>query len=96
MIPAELTAWRKRLGLTKGDAAKALGLSPNGYGAYERGYLINRRMAKRGERGTTSDGAVAKPHERGWIEEEQSRPIPLHVELACERLEQLATATAHP
>lgn len=65
MTAADLTTWRKRLGLTKGEAAKALGLSPNGYGAYERGYY----------------GSCP-------------RPIPRHVELACERLEQLANA--HP
>jgi len=61
MSSAELIAWRERMGITKGEAAKALGLSPNGYGAYERGYY----------------GSCP-------------RPIPRHVELACERLEQLA------
>ena len=65
MSSEELIAWRERMGITKGEAAKALGLSPNGYGAYERGYYGGCR-----------------------------RPIPRHVELACERLEQLANA--HP
>jgi len=74
MTPTELTAWRKRLGLTKGEAAKALGLSPNGYGAYERGYI------------------KLKARHRGI--ETFTRSIPAHVALACERLEQLATA--HP
>ena len=39
MTPAELTAWRTRMGWLKGEAAKALGLSLNGYGASERGYV---------------------------------------------------------
>ena len=39
MTPAELTAWRSRLGLTAKAAAEALGLSINGYAAYERGYV---------------------------------------------------------
>ena len=78
MTPTELTAWRKRLGLTKGEAAKALGLSPNGYGAYERGWID-----------------VSKRQIQGWtMKKRENRPIPIHVELACERLEQLATA--HP
>jgi transcriptional regulator with XRE-family HTH domain len=37
MTPAELIAWRKRLGLTAKSAAAELGLSINGYAAYERG-----------------------------------------------------------
>ena len=39
MTPAELITWRKRLGLTAKAAAEALGLSINGYAAYERGYM---------------------------------------------------------
>lgn len=37
MTPAEFTAWRQRLGLTKTEAATALGLSPNMPRVYERG-----------------------------------------------------------
>ena len=72
MTPAQLTAWRTRMGLTKSRAAEALGLSPNGYGAYERGYVQN------------------DPSPLGRMD----RPIPRHVELACERLEQLLTDTS--
>ena len=38
MTPQQLIDWRKRLGLTAKAAAEALGLSINGYAAYERGY----------------------------------------------------------
>jgi transcriptional regulator with XRE-family HTH domain len=39
VTPADLTAWRQRMGLNKQQAAEALGLSINGYAAYERGYI---------------------------------------------------------
>jgi len=38
MSPASLKSWRERLGLTKAEAARRLGLSPNAYAAYERGH----------------------------------------------------------
>jgi DNA-binding XRE family transcriptional regulator len=37
MTPATLFSWRTRLGLNKTEAAKALGLSRNGYDYYETG-----------------------------------------------------------
>jgi DNA-binding XRE family transcriptional regulator len=37
MTPATLAAWRTRLGFNKTEAAKALGLSRNGYDYYEAG-----------------------------------------------------------
>lgn len=37
MTPASLIAWRERLGLNKSEAARRLGLSRNGYNAYETG-----------------------------------------------------------
>ena len=37
MTPTDLTAWRQRLGLTKGQAAEALGVSYSMYRYYERG-----------------------------------------------------------
>ncbi len=37
MTPASLKAWRERLSWTKTRAAAELGLSPNGYAAYEAG-----------------------------------------------------------
>ena len=37
MTPASLKAWRERLSWNKTKAAEALGLSPNGYYAYEAG-----------------------------------------------------------
>lgn len=37
MTAATLLAWRNRLGLNKSEAAIALGLSRNGYEAYEAG-----------------------------------------------------------
>ena len=40
MTHDELIAWRERMRLNKKQAAEALGLSENGYGAYERGYAI--------------------------------------------------------
>ena len=40
MTPAELTAWRERMGLTKEQAAKALRLSLGGYDACERGWTL--------------------------------------------------------
>ena len=39
MTAAELRAWRERQGFTAKAAAEALGLSQNGYAAYERGYV---------------------------------------------------------
>lgn len=39
MTPAELVAWRARMGMTAKAAAEALGLSVNGYAAYERGFV---------------------------------------------------------
>lgn len=39
MTPEALKEWRERLGFTKTQACAALGLSPNAYAAYERGYL---------------------------------------------------------
>jgi hypothetical protein len=70
MTPADLTAWRTRMGWLKGEAAKALGLSLNGYGAYERGYVEGEPIA-----GTP------------LLRYRKPRPIPKHVELACEALE---------
>jgi len=37
MTPADLTAWRKRLGLTKGRAAQRLGIGVNTWARYEAG-----------------------------------------------------------
>lgn len=37
MTPEEFKAWRKRLGLTQGQAAEALGLSLRAIQYYERG-----------------------------------------------------------
>ena len=37
MSPVSLKAWRERLSWTKTKAAESLGLSPNGYYAYETG-----------------------------------------------------------
>jgi transcriptional regulator with XRE-family HTH domain len=37
MTPANLTAWRQRLGLTKAQAAEALGISYSMYRYYEAG-----------------------------------------------------------
>lgn len=37
MTPTTLIAWRERLGLTRIEAARRLGLSRNGYSAYETG-----------------------------------------------------------
>ena len=67
VTPQQLIDWRKRLGLTAKAAAEQLGLSINGYAAYERGYV---------GRGSAMKKRIP-------------RPIPKHVELACERLEQL-------
>lgn len=68
MTPAELVAWRARMGMTAKASAEALGLSVNGYAAYERGWAMVMR-----------DGLnFCDP-----------RPIPKHVALACERLEQM-------
>jgi hypothetical protein len=80
MTPAELIAWRARLGLTAKAAAEALGLSINGYAAYERGYVVGKT-----------------PHSgpNGWPSFPQKpRPVPKHVALACERLEDLAKIKA--
>ena len=77
MTPAALQDWRKRLGLTAKAAAEALGLSINGYAAYERGWAAV-------DREYTFEKELVS-----W--RESPRPIPRHVELACERLELLAT-----
>lgn len=37
MTPTDLQAWRQRLGLSKAEAAEALGLSYSGYRYYEAG-----------------------------------------------------------
>jgi DNA-binding XRE family transcriptional regulator len=37
LTPATILSWRTRLGLNKTEAAKALGLSRNGYDYYETG-----------------------------------------------------------
>lgn len=37
VIPADFTAWRQHLGLTKTEAARRLGLAPNSVAAYETG-----------------------------------------------------------
>ena len=76
MTPTQLTAWRTRMGLTKGQAAKALGLSLNSWTNYARGWAF----------------VPMKGHP--LIKEKVARPIPRHVELACERLEQLLTDTS--
>lgn len=39
MTPAALQAWRARMGWTAKRAAQELGLSQNGYAAYERGWV---------------------------------------------------------
>ena len=44
MTPSALQAWRSRMGWTAKEAAAQLGLSQNGYAAYERGWV--RCMAK--------------------------------------------------
>ena len=72
MTPADLAAWRTRMGWLKGEAAKALGLSLNGYGAYERGFAL-----------PTPNSYYMRP-----------RPIPKHVELACERLEEMTKSAS--
>ena len=69
MTPSALIAWRSRMGWSVNEAARQLGLSRNGYAAYERGYVI---------------GAVHGFSDR------KPRPIPRHVELACERLLQIS------
>ena len=69
MTPAALQDWRKRLGLTAKAAAEQLGLSQNGYAAYDAW------MGGHGEpigRGTAATALYRNP-----------RPIPKHVELAC-------------
>jgi len=38
MTPTTLKQWRERMNLNKTEAALALGLSPNGYHAYETGW----------------------------------------------------------
>lgn len=43
MTPASLREWRERLGLTKTEAAARLGLSLNGYAAYERGHIARKQ-----------------------------------------------------
>ena len=40
MTPEQLTAWRTRMGLTKGQAAEALGLSLNSWTNYARGWAM--------------------------------------------------------
>ena len=45
MTPAELTAWRSRMGWTAKAASEALGLSQHGYAAYERGYVVDGKFA---------------------------------------------------
>jgi DNA-binding XRE family transcriptional regulator len=70
MTPAELTSWRERMGWTAKEAAAQLGLSQNGYAAYERGWTRFPAIDPDGKH--------------------LPRPIPKHVALACERLEQLA------
>ena len=70
MTPAELTAWRSRMGWTAKKASQELGLSEKGYAAYERGWACT---------GQYRDGSFRYAE----------RPIPKHVELACERLEQI-------
>ena len=72
MTPAELIAWRSRMGWSVSEAARQLELSRNGYAAYERGFAVN-------------DWSMRVP-----------RPIPRHVELACERLEQITRGSAAP
>jgi DNA-binding XRE family transcriptional regulator len=78
MTTADLQAWRSRLGLTAKAAAEALGLSINGYAAYERGYIE-----------MTTDYLRGKP-----VVGRSPRPVPKHVALACERLEDLAKIKA--
>lgn len=79
MTPADLQAWRSRMGWTAKKASQALGLSEKGYAAYERGY-VNRPL-----------GQV-----RGHVSSYQARPVPKHVELACERLEQVTRDRSAP
>ena len=69
MTPSDLTAWRTRMGLTKGQAAEALGLSLNSWTNYARGWAL---VLMRG---------------RPLIKEKVARPIPRHIELACQMLE---------
>lgn len=46
MTPESLRAWRGRMRWSKAVAADALGLSPNGYFAYETGKPIKDRNGK--------------------------------------------------
>ena len=80
MTPADLDRWRSRMGWTAKEAAAQLGLSQNGYAAYERGWVWRANK----EDGREHD-FTRKP-----------RPIPKHVELACERLEQMANTVFQP
>ena len=47
MTHTQLTAWRERLGWTKTQAAAALDLSPNSYGALEAGRYLDGRESIR-------------------------------------------------
>lgn len=75
MTHAALQSWRARMGWTAKRAAQELGLSQNGYAAYERGWV--------------------QPYGSGGIGllYRLDRPIPRHVGLAAERLEQLHKET---
>jgi hypothetical protein len=75
MTPADLIAWRFRMGWTAKAAAEQLGLSVNGYAAYERGFVT---------------GSKSEVGPNGWPTFPlKPRPIPKHVALACERLEEV-------
>lgn len=44
MTGPELSQWRARMGWTAKRASQELGLSVNGYAAYERGYMTDKRF----------------------------------------------------
>jgi hypothetical protein len=80
MTPAELTSWRQRMGLTKGQAAESLGLSPNGYAAYERGW-VHGLPPERGRHNTRCPRPIPKHVELACCElerraaENKSQPV---------------------
>ena len=81
MVPAEILAWRKLLGITQGDAARELGISLTQYNNYERGRaaipakirLATQALAMRaGELKPKRDGRFRKPYD--WVAE-QGKPL---------------------
>ena len=86
MTPAALQDWRKRLGLTAKAAAEALGLSINGYAAYERGWVFGGTKHYCVNGHDLCGQSYAGP-DCPYCERRSRRPIPKHVELACMALE---------